>query len=44
MYFTIKQEDKQATLFKYLSKWLSLRGFYEFDQMAKDINQIRENQ
>jgi len=28
MYFTIKQEEKQLKLFKYLSKWLSYRGYY----------------
>lgn len=28
MYFTIKQEDRQAKLFQVLAKWLSYRGYY----------------
>lgn len=42
MYFTIKQDERQIKLFKALSRWLSYRGYYEFDKMAKQINEIRE--
>lgn len=43
MYFTIKQESRQIKLFKALSRWLSYRGYYEFDKMAKAIDEIRDN-
>ena len=31
MYFTIKQESRQIKLFQVLAKWLSYRGYYEFN-------------
>ncbi len=37
MYFLIKQDTRQIKLFKALSKWLSFRGYYEFDEMAKHL-------
>ena len=37
IYFTIKQDTRQIGLFRTLSKWLSFRGYYEFDEMAKDL-------
>lgn len=42
MYFTIKQDERQIRLFQALSKWLSYRGYYEFDKMAKEITDIRD--
>ena len=44
MYFTIKQDTRQIRLFRALSKWLSFRGYYEFDEMAKDLADARDNQ
>jgi hypothetical protein len=28
-----------VSLFNFLAKWLSRRGFYEFDQLAKEIGE-----
>jgi hypothetical protein len=44
MYFTIKQESRQIRMFRLLSRWLSYRGFYEFNEMAKDLSEARDNQ
>jgi hypothetical protein len=38
VYFAIKQEEKQISLFNCLAKWLSFRGYYEFDKLARQIN------
>ena len=37
VYFVIKQEDRQVSFLRCIAKWLSFRGFYEFDRLAKDI-------
>lgn len=42
MYFTIKQDTRQVKLFRALAKWLSYRGFYEFNEMAKEVEEARE--
>ena len=35
VYFTIKQSNKQIKMFSCLAAWLSKRGFYEYDKLAK---------
>jgi len=38
VYFTIKQSDRQMKMFQCLAAWLSKRGYYEYDQLARDLN------
>ena len=42
VYFSIKQGETQVSLFNCLARWLSFRGYYEFDKLAKELNQADE--
>lgn len=37
VYFSIHQGERQVSLFNCLARWLSFRGYFEFDKLARQI-------